>query len=315
MRQVRSKALGVFLWLAVVLCASCGIKQVGEPVAQAQEQAGPTPFDYDATAPLKAQVTSTKESPAAVEERVEFDSPKGGRVAGLLIRPKGVEQPAVVLFLHGLGGSKADTRLAAALLMPEKVAVFGLDAACHGDRKKEGEEFFSADLGKTREHIVQTVIDYRRAIDYLQARQDLDGERIGLIGASLGAIVGSMVAGVDTRVDAALLIVGGGDWSKIVGKSEHPAAQKLRELLAGGGASRLDDVDPVRWVGKISPRPVWMMNGREDKIIPVESAEALHEAAREPKKVIWYDGGHIPPMALISSTIKQWLKECLFGGQ
>ena len=309
----RTRSSVLLLWAAAVLCASCAVKPNAQPTAQTQQQPAPTPFDYDTSLPLNVEVGEAKIAPAAVEERIEFDSPKGGRVAGLLIRPRKIEKPPVVLFLHGLGGSKKDARLAASLLVPEGIAVLGLDAACHGDRKIEGEEFFSPDLQKPREHIIQTVIDYRRAIDYLQTRDDVDVDRLGLIGASLGAILGSMVGGVDKRVDACLLIVGGGDWRKIISKSEHPAAQKLRDVLSPGMPSPLDDIDPIWWVGQISPRPVWMMNGRQDKIIPAAAAEALHQAAKQPKKVIWYDGGHMPPMPLIASAIKSWLKEWLVG--
>ena len=314
MKNATSRYVATALWAVAVLCASCAVQNQAQPAQPAPQPdaATPTPFDYDASQPLNAVVTETKEAPAAIEERIEFDSPKGGRVAGLLIRPKGAARPPVVLFLHGLGGSKTDARLAATLLVPEKIAVLGLDAACHGDRKKEGEDFFSTDLANTRDHIIQSVVDYRRALDYLATRDDVDADTVGLIGASLGAILGSMVTASDQRIKTCLLIVGGGDWRTIVEKSQHPAAQRLREAIAGD-VSALDDVDPTKWVARISPRPVWMLNGRQDKIIPQAAAQALYQAARDPKKIIWYDGGHMPPMPLIGRTIKQWLRKCLLS--
>lgn len=40
--------------------------------------------------------------------------------------------------------------------------------------------------------------------------------------------------------------------------------------------------------------------------VPVADAEALHEAAPEPKTIRWYDGGHaLPPQAL--SDRHEWL--------
>jgi fermentation-respiration switch protein FrsA (DUF1100 family) len=53
---------------------------------------------------------------------------------------------------------------------------------------------------------------------------------------------------------------------------------------------------PVRLIGRISPRPVFIIHGEADPLIPVSEAHALYAAAREPKQ-IWiapgavHDGG------------------------
>jgi fermentation-respiration switch protein FrsA (DUF1100 family) len=44
--------------------------------------------------------------------------------------------------------------------------------------------------------------------------------------------------------------------------------------------------DPVRWVGKISPRPVLFVRGDQDTIVPPKMTERLFEAANEPKRII-----------------------------
>ena len=82
-----------------------------------------------------------------------------------------------------------------------------------------------------------------------------------------------------------------------------------------GSFTSLDDlrekltafIDPVNFAGHISPRPVLMVNGTEDMIIPKACAEALHQAAGEPKKIIWYDGGHLGVPPDVVQTIVQWL--------
>jgi len=72
-----------------------------------------------------------KEAAKTVEERIEFDSPKGGRVAGLLIRPR-TGEAVVILTLHGLGADKSFGRFFAALAGDGGYAVLSLDAALHG---------------------------------------------------------------------------------------------------------------------------------------------------------------------------------------
>lgn len=269
-------------------------------------------FFYDAAMPLNAVSVQTAETAQAIEERIEFDSPGGGRVAGLLIRPKGVERPPVILFLHGLGGSKGDTRLAAPLAVQHGYAVLGLDAALHGDRSAQGEGMFSPDLMRIKLAFIQTVVDYRRALDYLATRQDVRADKVGLVGASMGAIMGTILTAVEPRVATALLLVGGGDWKKFVQASQHPAAAALLPILQIPEVAReLAALDPVTYAPYISPRPVWLVNGRQDEIVPALAADALHQACREPKKVVWYDGGHLPPLPVLLQVVPQWMNEVL----
>jgi fermentation-respiration switch protein FrsA (DUF1100 family) len=52
---------------------------------------------------------------------------------------------------------------------------------------------------------------------------------------------------------------------------------------------------PEAWIGRVSPRPVVLINTTDDERIPRASAEALHAAAREPKELVWLPGLHMQP--------------------
>jgi fermentation-respiration switch protein FrsA (DUF1100 family) len=51
--------------------------------------------------------------------------------------------------------------------------------------------------------------------------------------------------------------------------------------------------DPVKYVGRISPRPVLLQNGKADTVVAPAAAQALQDAARPPKTVLWYEGDHL----------------------
>jgi dienelactone hydrolase len=138
-----------------------------------------------------------------------------------------------------------------------------------------------------------TVGDTRRLIDYLATRSDIAADRIYLCGASYGAITGSTATAFDERIRAAVLIYGGGNLWKLF------SAESAREM----GNWRLPAyllswyfgsvVDPVKYVGRISPRPVLLQNGKADTVVAPAAAQALQQAVREPKKIIWYEGDHL----------------------
>ncbi len=69
----------------------------------------------------------------------------------------------------------------------------------------------------------------------------------------------------------------------------------FRSLLARAGAWLLTPLEPLDYAGSISPRPLILINGSRDTSIPRKSVEALYGAAREPKRLIWLDEGHIRP--------------------
>lgn len=286
-----------------------------EPLSWQQLRA---PYDYDATLPLHAIAEAPVDRGSVWVQDVHFTSLNGQRVPLTIWRPKNCgpgDKPPVILFLHGLGGERSHAGvMLATLVAPLGIAVCAIDAPLHGERKVEGKELFSPDLTQTAEAFRQDVVDNRRALDYLATRGDLDTTRVFLEGVSMGAMMGTLVAAVDERIRGAWLVVGGGDLAELFLQSQHPAARRLRDTLAGlpDAAAGFAGFDPMNFVGHISPRPVWLLNGRDDKIIPSVCAEALQTAAQEPKHVTWYSGGagdgHLPPLGVYYQELMEFLQ-------
>ncbi len=156
-------------------------------------------------------------------------------------------------------------------------------------------------------------------MDYLESRGDIDSTKIGLVGGSMGAILGAIFAGVEPRVKAAVLIVGGGNMSLMIMKSEHPAISPIRAYLEEKGITHqevqeiTDPIDPINFIDKIAPRPLLMHNGEHDTIVPAEAGRQLYEKAKQPKTIYWYDAGHDVPTQLVALRTLRWLDENLSG--
>jgi fermentation-respiration switch protein FrsA (DUF1100 family) len=69
--------------------------------------------------------------------------------------------------------------------------------------------------------------------------------------------------------------------------------------------------DPLNFVDKISPRPVLMINGTKDDIVPVEANKLLHARAKQPKAIVWLESGHSLPRDKTIPIIAEWLKKNL----
>jgi len=72
-------------------------------------------------------------------------------------------------------------------------------------------------------------------------------------------------------------------------------------------------VEPMKYIGRISPRPLFILNGTGDSRIPTECARILHERAGEPKTVKWVDAGHLNVRSrefktMVGRQLLKWLE-------
>lgn len=216
-----------------------------------------------------------------------------------------------MLLMHGLGGNKDEiTQRFVKPLLADDVAMLALDAPLHGERKtQKGNQtlikmFFASQESRVKGDLMAQVhsmdpdnayakyfagivhggvLDYRLALDYLATRSDVDMKHVGLFGESMGSIMGSILLGVDHRVDFAALAVGGDPALPLLG--ELPA--DLRDTVA--------ETCPSLFIGHASGHPVFMLNGLQDDVIPKSATDRLFEAADQPKTIKWYAAKHFLP--------------------
>jgi uncharacterized protein len=280
------------LWLWLLVLPGIAWSQGAAPTwEELQKQ-----YALPAGLPLQATREKLSETDDATLYKVTYQSTNGEKVPALLFLPKRAKTPMpVVMLQHGLNRSKEDmlTDAMKAALIKAGFAGFAIDAALHGERAAPGKAPITAFFSADKAPIYQTVADLRRGLDYLDTLPEVDAKRIGYYGVSMGGMLGALVAGLDTRVKAPVLVLAWGDYGTLMetsdllkqtGSSTLLTPELVRQFMA--------DVDPIYFVGHISPRPVLMQNGKTDPHVPPAAAEPLHNAAKEPKTIRWYPGGH-----------------------
>jgi cephalosporin-C deacetylase-like acetyl esterase len=255
-------------------------------------------YAYDKNASLEARLVPTTGGTAELDEfHLTFRSVRAELVTGVFYLPKSATdstQARCLLWLHGYGGDKVISPEALNVLGQFGFALLALDAEYHGERKQSGKDIYSLNLVENRYALAQTIIDYRRALDFLETVSRIDPQRIGLVGASMGGILGALLAGVDERVKAAIIVAGGGGWSEMVRQSQIEPAPPVREYLNGNfnvGPRLFDPVDPIHLIHRMrSPRALQVHHGDRDNIVPFSAGFALYERAGEPKEFHAYPG-------------------------
>jgi dienelactone hydrolase len=125
-----------------------------------------------------------------------------------------------------------------------------------------------------RDITIQRGKDLRRAVDYLESRNDIDKSRIAFYGTSLGAQLGPEWLAIEPRFKTGVLMSGGFETWDL-----------------------LPEIDPVNYTPHVTV-PVLMVNGREDFDLPYATAQVpmfkmLGTPAADKKHAV-FEGGHIP---------------------
>lgn len=156
-------------------------------------------------------------------------------------------------------------------------------------------EEFVAGVSNAARRLKHAVIDARRLIDWAQTRDEIDRHRIGLVGFSISAVTGTLVAQSDSRVQASALVMGGAEIGRIV--SECPGNEKeTREgVMKNLGLERqeyeltidalLEGLDPASYPNRVDPRTVLLVDAGRDECIPETSREAWWEALGRPERI------------------------------
>ncbi len=244
-------------------------------------------YEYDQDLPLLDSLRPLEDSADVRLFYLTYQSVHDKKVTALLSLPKQGEQPyPTIILMHGLGDRKTVDYIEAGeqYLLNAGYAVLRLDISNHGDRFKYAYDFDLTEGYRywTRDLITQTVFDLRRAVDFIQSREELDPERIGYFGISLGGIIGTIFCSVEERVKVPVIVLAGGQLNLMFGK----------KALSGDTKNYLSIIDPINYVAEISPRPLLMINAEKDDVVPPITSKLLFKAANKPKEIIWHPSGH-----------------------
>ena len=187
-----------------------------------------------------------------------------------------------ILLLHGYSATKREMLHHAAFLSAAGHPLLLLDLRCCGESDGRAVTFG----GRERE-------DAAAALAYLRARPDVDGERIGVLGLSLGGALALLAAADCPGVRAVVSESSFRNLRTVVHRNFRYATRLPAFLFApltiwlverrwGVRAAR---VAPEREIGALQDCAVLLIHSEKDDVVGVEDAHALFNAARDPKEL------------------------------
>ncbi|MGH9432404.1 MAG: alpha/beta hydrolase [Terriglobia bacterium] len=257
-------------------------------------------FSYNRGAPLDVQQSRALAVPGAAIHEITYASPKRGRVTALLIVPQGKGPFAGIVFQHWGLGNKAEFLPEATLLARAGAVSILVDAPwVRPEPWKQTGEGNYAKPEIDHDVYIQTVVDLERAVDVLLARADVDPKRIAYVGHSYGATWGGVLAGVDHRIKAFVLMAGlptNTDFTPsgamLLDDAIRQATSQFTKAQIQHYIDEVSPTDPIHYISHAAPSAIFMQFAERDLFISKKFAEEYYRAASEPKQQKWYDTGH-----------------------
>lgn len=203
-----------------------------------------------------------------------------------------------VIILDVIGGDQSLSRRLGLFLAANDIPALFVQMAHYGPRRApDGPKLVSANVAQSVAGVVQTVCDVRCAVAWLAARPEVDPERLGIHGTSLGSFVSAVSAAMEPRLKSCSLLIGGGNLVDNFLKHPNPKAKgvgPLVELVVGRSKlhTMIDPVDPYTWSDRLKERKMLFLPASRDDVVPPQAARDLWEKTGR-QKIRWLDGTHI----------------------
>jgi pimeloyl-ACP methyl ester carboxylesterase len=236
-------------------------------------------------------------------ERIE--APLDGKaMVGNLRRPAGLDRPPLVLLIPGLDSTKEELLSMEEAFLKRGMATFALDGPGQGESTYELPLRYDYEVAVTS------------ALDVLAAREDLDMDRVGMVGQSMGGYFAPRAAVFEPRIRAVAGLSGAYTridiWDSLppvnretfIYKTHSRDADEAREVALAmdldGVLERLD-------------RPALFATGTRDRLVPWQQTEMQAKAAPQGEFVLVEGGTHVLSNYpyLLRPLVSDWMAEKL----
>lgn len=244
-------------------------------------------FSYDSTLSLDVKEAAKKIENGIIIHDISYAGFAQDRIEAFLVEPQGVGTRAGIVFVHPGPGNRST-------FLDEAKHLAGMGTCCllidapWSDGARFGSRAMASAPEELRLWYIQMTVDIRRSFDILENFPRIDRDRIAFVGHSFGALFGGILTGVETRITSSVLMAGVGSFTDVAMLNVPGLVGKPLETFR----AVMDPIDPIHYIGHALPSSLFFQFGRNDTFFPRQKFLDFSGAARDPKRVDWYNADH-----------------------
>ncbi|BCM91665.1 hypothetical protein IAD21_03540 [Abditibacteriota bacterium] len=218
-------------------------------------------------------------------QMVDFSARDGAQLKGWFIPSAGSQRTIVIV--HGIGSNRGDMLSVVPFLHRAGFNLFLFDLRGHGESS-----------GHTTTFGVNEARDVEAAAQWISRQPG--GKSIGMLAYSMGGSSVLHAVGENGLPEVRSIVLDStfAEFAPLAREQLTFLPEKVvvpvmgllsfyTRLEIGVG---LDDIAPRRYIGRISPRPLLLIHGTGDSLIPSSQARLNYASAKQPKALYWIDG-------------------------
>jgi 2,6-dihydroxypseudooxynicotine hydrolase len=218
--------------------------------------------------------------PAGRREIIAFD---GSVLVGILRLPQGEAPHPTVILIPGLDSTKEEFREVERSFLERGMATFALDGP------GQGEAEWTLPIRPDWDVVGEAVIEH------LSGVAEVDAERIGVWGVSLGGYYAARLAAADLPIQATVALAGpysfGAAWDNLNPLTRRAFEVRSYSRSTEEARTRAMDLSMEGHAAKIS-RPLLVVMGMRDRLFPFSDAERLVAEAAGPTELLLLEHGN-----------------------
>ncbi len=203
---------------------------------------------------------------------------------GILRRPEGNKKAPVLVMAPGLDSTKEELHAYEEPFLARGMAVLAIDGP------GQGEAEYDIPIAGDYEHAAKAVVDW------LEKRQDVDGRNVAIWGVSLGGYYAPRAAAYEKRFRACIALSGPFEWADIWNKLPDLTRQTFQVRSHARDEKEAFEKSKVLSMKEAAKKitcPIFIVAGRQDRLVPASHAEQLAKSVSGPVELLMVeDGGH-----------------------
>lgn len=231
------------------------------------------------------RIIGQREQDGIIDRLITYTAPHGERRVAQFLRTAGTG-PAI-LFVHWYEPEAATSNrtqfVTEATALAKQGAICMLIETMWSDR----DWFLKRTQADDHQNSLNQVAELRQALDLLLNETGVDPSRVAYVGHDFGGMYGVLAGTSDPRPTHYVIMAATPrfhEWYLYLPKLEGEAREQF--------IARMSPLDPIAHVPQLAPKPILFQFAKEDFHVPVERAQAFYDAAGDPKRLLWYEGGH-----------------------